>query len=238
MSQLSEGERLVLRRALEILGSGTSADADADTQPAGAASRRSTGSTPSASGAPAASRRISATGAEQGQRQSECMQPISSCQSPRLMIPAGFDDVCSTALSSLRGTRKEDLCRTRGTREEQASLFRKRKYSSMAAAASPASWTQKFICLHNTTADWVPTTQSEKLMLEEAGLGEKKVTIPDLDCSQSTFHQPLLEAYPKLDDGGGFELLRCKPQTRDLVLIRSPNCQYTKVRSIVGQKYI
>ena len=123
----------------------------------------------------------------------------------------GFGDACSTALSSLRGARR-DLW-GQGAREEQARLFKKRKTSGA------ASWTQKFICLNSTSADRAPTTQSEKLMLEDAGLGEKTIVVPDLDCSQGTFHQVLLDAYPKLGDGGGYELLRCKPKSRELVLI-------------------
>ena len=77
------------------------------------------------------------------------------------------------------------------------------------------------MCLSSTSADRVPTSQSGKIILEEAGLGEKTVTVPDVDCSPQAFHQLLLAAYPKLESGGGFELLRCKPQSRDLVLIGS-----------------
>jgi hypothetical protein len=65
----------------------------------------------------------------------------------------------------------------------------------------------------------VPTTKSEKLLLEEAGLGEKVVTIPDVDCTPEAFHQLLRGTFPKLQSGGGHELLRCKPQSRDLVLV-------------------
>ena len=90
-----------------------------------------------------------------------------------------------------------------------------------APTVTATSWSHKFVCLHCSTADRVPTTQSEKLTLEEAGLGEKMVTIPDLDCSPATFQSVLVEAYPKLEDGGGFELLRCKPKSRDLILIAS-----------------
>lgn len=62
---------------------------------------------------------------------------------------------------------------------------------------------------------------SERLTLEDAGLGEKVVVIPDLDCSPASFHRVLLEAYPKLEEGGGFELLRCRPKSRDLLMIGS-----------------
>ena len=74
------------------------------------------------------------------------------------------------------------------------------------------------MCLNDTGADRVPTTRSEKCMLEEAGLGEKILTIP-LDSSAQTFSKVLSEAYPKLKDGGGYELLRCECHSRDLVVI-------------------
>ena len=45
------------------------------------------------------------------------------------------------------------------------------------------------MCLSSTSADRVPTSQSGKMILEEAGLGEKTVTVPDVDCSPQAFHQ-------------------------------------------------
>ena len=65
----------------------------------------------------------------------------------------------------------------------------------------------------------MPTSQSEKLILEEAGLWEKTVCIPDLDCDRDAFRSVILATYPKLRDGGGFELLRCQPNSRELVVI-------------------
>ena len=57
-----------------------------------------------------------------------------------------------------------------------------------------------------------------KLLLEEAGLGEKMLEVP-VSCSPEEFHDTILTAYPKLQEGGGFELLRCMPNSRDLVPI-------------------
>ena len=112
-------------------------------------------------------------------------------------------------MSSLQGLRHD-------VRAEQSGLFnwKKKKVSSEAI-----SWTHKFVCLSSTSAERVPTSQLERLVLEEAGLGEKTVTVPDITCSPEEFHLLLLTTYPKLDSGGGFELLRCKPQSRDLLLI-------------------
>ena len=60
-----------------------------------------------------------------------------------------------------------------------------------------------------------------KEKLVEAGLGEKKVVIPDIDCTASEFKELLLNQFPKLHDAGGFELLRCISNSQSLELISS-----------------
>lgn len=97
-------------------------------------------------------------------------------------------------------------------REERNSLFSKKGGSS-------SSWSHKFVCLADTDTERVPTSRSEKMILEEAGLWEKEITIPDLDCDSETFRRIVLSAFPKLQDGGGFELLRCLSNSRELVLM-------------------
>ena len=59
----------------------------------------------------------------------------------------------------------------------------------------------------------------EKNELVLAGLGEKKISILDVDCETSEFHETLLQAFPKLRDGGGFEMLKCASSTRKLEVI-------------------
>jgi hypothetical protein len=56
------------------------------------------------------------------------------------------------------------------------------------------------------------------MILEEAGLGEKKITIPG-DCGSELFRKAMVEAFPKLGGAGGFELLRCLANSRDLEVI-------------------
>ena len=55
------------------------------------------------------------------------------------------------------------------------------------------------------------------MILEEAGLGEKIIKVPDVECDE--FNDIILTAYPKLRGAGGYELLRCKPNSRDLISI-------------------
>ena len=43
---------------------------------------------------------------------------------------------------------------------------------------------------------------------------EKKVTISDVDCETPEFHKALLQAFPKLHSGGGFEMLKYTSSVR------------------------
>ena len=127
-----------------------------------------------------------------------------------IFVQSGFEEAYSRAASTLRDIRQHEV------RSEQGALFRKRKNMQ---STTPVSWTHKFICLDKTDSDRVPTTQSAKMVLEEAGLGEKLIEVPDVDCGPDEFNDVVLGAYPKLKEGGGYEMLRCKPASRDLLLI-------------------
>lgn len=127
--------------------------------------------------------------------------------------------MCSTALSSLRGVREEQ-------HQRSSPLFRKKE------PVSPAGWSQRFVCLHRTDAEQVPCKSSERLMLEEAGLREK-VLVVNMNFTPEEFRQLLLDAFPKLAGGGGFELLRCKPKSKELILI---SCRVSSSPKLVKKR--
>jgi len=56
-----------------------------------------------------------------------------------------------------------------------------------------------------------------------AGLGERKVTIPNLDAGRDAFRLILHEAFPKLKDGGGFMFGKGKANSRYIEVL-SPYC--------------
>ena len=118
----------------------------------------------------------------------------------------------SKAKSFLQGARHADSYSD--VRAEQSSLFKWKKRQS-----ASASWTHKFVCLSSTNVDRVPTSKLGKLALEEVRLGGKNVIIPNISCNLEVFRLLVLATYPKLQSGGGFELLRCKQQSRELLLI-------------------
>lgn len=60
-------------------------------------------------------------------------------------------------------------------RDQALALFTKKKKSSM-------FWKHKFVCLSKKTQERVPTTEKERNLLIEAGLGEKEVEFENLSC--------------------------------------------------------
>lgn len=72
------------------------------------------------------------------------------------------------------------------------------------------------VCLSSPRGDSVPSTTSCKEILLEAGLGAKDVYISDVSCSREDFFEAIISHYPKLESCGGFELLRCLPNSKTL----------------------
>ena len=64
----------------------------------------------------------------------------------------------------------------------------------------------------------VPCTPSSREVLIEAGLGPKTFSVP-LCSSGEEFCEMILSNFPKLRDGGGFDLLPCIPNTKHLDVI-------------------
>ena len=65
-----------------------------------------------------------------------------------------------------------------------------------------------------------------KLTLLAAGLGRKKLTFGNRDDAP-TFKRKMEDAYPKLKEGSGFELLRSGARPGELLLIKPPPSSYT-----------
>ena len=91
---------------------------------------------------------------------------------------------------------------TRAADEQKVNFapYKKRKVESASLPPSKkcTPWSAKFVCLADTDARHIPSTVAQKEVLFEAGLGEKIVNIPDVDCSAAEFQQLLINAFPKL----------------------------------------
>ena len=68
------------------------------------------------------------------------------------------------------------------------------------------TWTYEFFCLDDCAAESAPS-RSEKFELQLAGLGRKNIVFGSRDNAVEVKGK-LEQAYPKLDKGGGFEILR------------------------------
>ena len=87
------------------------------------------------------------------------------------------------------------------------------------------TWTHDFFCLATTQQRGVPT-RTEKVKLQNAGLGRKRITFHKNDDAYQV-KAKLEQTYPKLATGGGFELLRSSVSPRDLDVMAPLNCGYS-----------
>ena len=74
-----------------------------------------------------------------------------------------------------------------------------------------------FVCLSSTEADRIPDA-SEKIELAVAGLGEKKIEF-DKDGDSNHVHDLLMKYFSKLEDGGGYEIMRSTYRKGSLTVI-------------------
>ena len=81
----------------------------------------------------------------------------------------------------------------------------------------PCPWTKQFYCLAYCDQDHVPVTDDELDELYHAGLGIKKITVPNMNTiTNSRLRSIIVENFPSLSDAGGFDYLRCIPNTKRL----------------------
>ena len=96
-------------------------------------------------------------------------------------------------------------------------------------------WTIKVVCLSDKDAKTVPTGGAEREQLAQAGLGEKKIIIEDVECSVREFRDALTKEFPKLSGCGGYDLLRCIPNSKSLEAMNSAVTHSPKLlKSIIG----
>ena len=97
------------------------------------------------------------------------------------------------------------------------------------------SWTVRFVCLDSTEACTAPCTPSAKEQLLTAGLGEKEITVPEITCTKDEFNDLILGSFPRLKACGGYELMRCIPNSKHLEIISSRIAQSPKLlKTTVG----
>lgn len=145
---------------------------------------------------------------------------------------------CNRAVDALRSIRDRlgRSFRSSSVQSEQRHNFAPyARFTDGKKAGRPSCWTVNAFCLSSRHARRVPGTVGERETLVAAGLGEKKVVIPNIDCSWEDFKAVLVAAFPKLNGSGGFDLLRCVPNSKQLEVISLAVAQSPKLlKSVVA----
>lgn len=125
------------------------------------------------------------------------------------------------------------LFNPRGGRSQSKSRSKKHPY--------PRTWTVHFVCLADRYQCKIPSAV-EKQTLHKAGLGLKKIKLL-LDDDASAVYEKLVSSekddvgdvkgFPQLREAGGFEMLHCLPNCRDLTPLK---CSWAarEIRSNLG----
>ena len=107
-----------------------------------------------------------------------------------------------------------------GTSEKMESLFsfkKKQKRGKQPLATKlQYAWKHRLVCLAYCDQTKIPTCDFEKDELMEAGLGEKEVEFGSYDMGFTEIKEVLYEEFPRLQEGGGFQLLKCTANSRVL----------------------
>lgn len=147
---------------------------------------------------------------------------------------------CSEAIRSVRerlGSRRAaqgDAAKSDAAGEQRANFAPYAETRRSTGGRRGRSWSLKAVCLSGRNATRVPCTLAEREGLQ-AGLGEKEVVISDTDCSSEELRDILVSAFPKLGDCGGFEMLRCVPNSKHLeVISQSVSQSPILLKSVVG----
>lgn len=131
-------------------------------------------------------------------------------------------DNALSALSRLRAGIKADqrvADRQKRAKMEVSSLFRGPPKKKLKADSKKAVWRHKFVCVAYRDQERIPTTDWEKDELFQAGLGEKEISFTTLDMNATEFKGLLLESFPRLKDGGGYQLMKGLPNSRNLEVL-------------------
>ena len=85
--------------------------------------------------------------------------------------------------------------------------------------AKMKSWTKKFMCLAKCEQRKTPTS-AEKDILTLSGLSEKVITFPSMEADKNQVQNIILSTFLKFNySSGGFEFMRCLPNSKDLKVI-------------------
>ena len=153
------------------------------------------------------------------QRQNESSSSTSSSSTLTRTL-GNFRDLFAPYRSNNRGSLS--------SMNQEARPPKKRKKHNNAAPKFKLreTWTHTFFCLANREQIVAPSV-ALKTSLQQAGLGRKKICF-NWKATAADVKTKLEEVYPKLKNGGGFEIMRRGgAQVNDLMVIQPPRSGYS-----------
>ncbi|XP_006813139.2 uncharacterized protein LOC102800801, partial [Saccoglossus kowalevskii] len=138
----------------------------------------------------------------------------------------------SVASDDIAHELRETFTRSAGSRHVRRQRNRlrfgsqdRRVVSDCSTSAAP-TWTHDFVCVGSTDYDWCPSPK-QRSDLSKIGLGERKIRIP-IGSTSAQVHEQLLDEFPKLSEGGGYEICRAFHGSRRMVPISCPSEGYSQ----------
>ena len=119
---------------------------------------------------------------------------------------------------------------------ERRTVFGRRGSRGKTKKVKISMWEHEFICLAYTDQT-NPPSPMDKAELIRAGLGPRKLSLFEFGSS-GEFYDTIIGAFPKLVEGGGFDLLRTVPNNnKELCVIPPPIGGHTVdyIKNIVSQ---
>ena len=94
------------------------------------------------------------------------------------------------------------------------------------------TWSQTFICLSCPDQNEPPDSKT-RAKLQPAGLGAKRLSLFQ-DGDPEELHEELVQQYPKLSSGGGYELLHASSNRKlEIIPVPQEGCSVNFLRSVV-----
>ena len=156
-------------------------------------------------------------------------------------------EACRRALDSHQPSAAAAVARERShlfnVSRPRQSWSRGRKRNGIPKART---WTAQFVCLADTWASRVPTA-NEKQILARAGLGLKKIVLDLEDNEKQVTNKSTSDekdergqpkGFPQLKEGGGFEMLYCMSNSRDLEVLKCSRAARDVRFNVAGQSKI
>ncbi len=127
-------------------------------------------------------------------------------------------------------------------RSGYSSRDRRRSYpynSPQQRVRGTQQWSHNFFCINDKDTIAVPSSKNIKRQLVDNSLGEKRLSMP-VDATSIDFHDNLLKAFPQLSGCGGYVLMRCVPNSRNLQILPTPEGGHTPktIRDCVAQSRV